>query len=68
MENNINSNNKTRMEWEKKTYKKYMVRFRNDTERDLIDYVKEQSELHGISTSELFKMALVEYIENNQFK
>ena len=56
-----------RMKWEKENYKKYVIRFRFDKDKDLMDYIEEQKEL-GIGTTELVRSALFEYMENNQFK
>ena len=56
-----------RMKWEKNNYRKYTVRFRFDTDEDMIKYVEEMNEI-GVGTTELFRLALKEYIENNQYK
>lgn len=51
---------KVKQRWESKAYTKYLVRFRNDTDRKLIDYLEKNKERVG--TSNIFRDALEEYI------
>lgn len=50
--------------WENKTYAKYMIRFRQDTDRKLIDYLEKNKERLG--TTNIFREALEEYIKSNK--
>ena len=52
--------------WESKAYTKYLVRFRNDTDRNLIDYLEKNKERMG--TSNIFRDALEMYIKNEKRK
>lgn len=52
--------------WESKAYTKYLVRFRNDTDRNLVDYLEKNKERMG--TSNIFRDALEMYIENEKRK
>lgn len=52
--------------WESKTYTKYLVRFRNDTDRNLVDYLEKNKERMG--TSNIFRDALEMYIKNEKRK
>ena len=52
--------------WESKAYTKYLVRFRNDTDRNLIDYLEKNKERMG--TSNIFRDALEMYIESEKGK
>lgn len=52
--------------WENKAYTKYLVRFRNDTDRNLIDYLEKNKERMG--TSNIFRDALEMYIKNEKRK
>lgn len=52
--------------WENKAYTKYLVRFRNDTDRNLVDYLEKNKERMG--TSNIFRDALEMYIENEKRK
>lgn len=52
--------------WESKAYTKYLVRFRNDTDRNLVDYLEKNKERMG--TSNIFRDALEMYIKNEKRK
>lgn len=52
--------------WESKAYTKYLVRFRNDTDRNLVDYLEKNKERMG--TSNIFRDALEMYIKNERRK
>ena len=52
--------------WESKAYTKYLVRFRNDTDRNLVDYLEKNKERMG--TSNIFRDALEMYIDNEKRK
>ena len=43
--------------WEAKTYKKYMIRLRQDTDKDIIDYIEQQKQ-NGVQISELVREGL----------
>jgi len=47
--------------WESKAYAKYMVRFRLDTDKRLIDYLEKNKE--RIGTTNIFREALEQYIK-----
>lgn len=46
--------------WENKAYTKYLVRFRNDEDRKLIQFIEKNKEHMG--TTNIFRDALEEYI------
>lgn len=46
--------------WESKAYRKYLIRFREDTDKRLIDYLEKNKERLG--TTNIFRDALEEYI------
>lgn len=46
--------------WESKAYTKYLVRFRNDEDRKLIQFIEKNKERMG--TTNIFRDALEEYI------
>ena len=50
--------------WENKAYTKYLVRFRNDTDRKLIDFIEKNK--GRIGTSEIFREALEMYIKSGK--
>ena len=52
---------KVRQKWEEENYKKYVIRFRNKDDMDLIKFVAEEKE-RGINTTELFRKALYDYM------
>ena len=52
---------KVRQKWEEENYKKYVVRFRNKDDMDLIKFVADEKE-RGINTTELFRKALYDYM------
>ena len=43
--------------WESKTYNRYVVRLRKDTDKELIDFI-ESKKAKGKGTSEIFKDAM----------
>lgn len=47
--------------WESKTYRKYLIRFREDADKTLIDYLEKNKERLG--TTNIFRDALEEYIK-----
>jgi hypothetical protein len=61
------TSSESKMKWEKENYKKYVVRFRTDRDKELMEYINKEKE-RGVGTTELFRDALTEYIENNQWK
>lgn len=50
--------------WENKTYVKYMLRFRQDEDRRLIDFIEKNKERMG--TTNIFREALEDYIKGNK--
>jgi hypothetical protein len=50
--------------WENKAYRKYLIRFREDTDRDLIDYLEKNKERFG--TTNIFRDALASYIKGER--
>lgn len=46
--------------WEAKTYKKYLVRLRPDTDAELIAYLEERKDTIG--TTQIFREALQDYL------
>ena len=52
--------------WENKAYTKYLVRFRNDTDSNLINYLEKNKERLG--TSNIFRDALELYIRHDNRK
>lgn len=46
--------------WEAKTYKKYLVRLRPDTDAELIAYLEERKDTLG--TTQIFREALQDYL------
>lgn len=49
--------------WMDKTYQKYLVNLRFDTDRRLIDFINANKE--KIGTTEIFRVALEEYLDNH---
>ena len=55
--NNVSyTSNEVKQRWESKAYRKFLIRFREDTDRDLIDYLEQHKEQFG--TTEIFRVAL----------
>ena len=50
--------------WENKTYTKYMIRFRQDIDGHLIDFLEKNKERLG--TTNIFREALEEYIKGKR--
>lgn len=50
--------------WENKAYRKYLIRFREDTDKVLIDYLEKNKERLG--TTNIFRDALEEYIKRER--
>lgn len=51
--------------WEAKAYKKYMIRLRLDTDKDLIEYI-EQKKQNGVQITELVREGLEQLKEGEQ--
>lgn len=56
MNNMSYTSNEVKQRWENKAYRKFLIRFREDTDRDLIDYLEQHKEQFG--TTEIFRQAL----------
>lgn len=50
--------------WENKAYTKYLVRFRRDMDKPLIDYIEKHKGVEG--TTNIFRDALEAYIKSNK--
>ena len=50
--------------WNAKTYRKYAINFRYDTDHKLIDYLEKNKERLG--TTNIFREALEDYIKGNK--
>ena len=50
--------------WNAKTYKRYAVNLRYDTDNHLIKYLEKQKDIDG--TTNIFRDALEEYIKGNK--
>lgn len=50
--------------WENKTYARYVVRLRRDTDKRLIDYIEKNK--GSVGTSGIFRDALDEYIKKEK--
>lgn len=50
--------------WESKVYRKYLVRLREDTDKQLIDYI--ESNKDRVGTTNIFRDALETYIESER--
>lgn len=59
-----NTSTEVKQRWESKAYAKYMVRFRLDTDKRLIDYLEKNKE--RIGTTNIFREALEQYIKNER--
>lgn len=55
-----NTSTEVKQRWESKAYRKYMIRFRCDTDKKLIDYLEKNKERLG--TTNIFRDALEMYI------
>ena len=47
--------------WEKRNYKKFLVRFRFDTDKRLLDFIEDYKD--EIGTTQIFREALILYIK-----
>ena len=59
-----NTSTEVKQRWESKAYTKYMVRFRRDTDKHLIDYLEKNKE--RIGTTNIFRDALEAYIRKEK--
>lgn len=54
--------NRAKQRWEGKTYRKYVLRLREDTDQELINYIETFKGRFG--TTEIFRVALQQLIDN----
>ena len=61
--NNVSyTSTEVKQRWENKAYKKFLVRFREDTDKEIIAYIEANKERFG--TTEIFRAAMEELIKN----
>ena len=61
--NNVSyTSSEVKQRWENKAYKKFLVRFREDTDKEIIDYIEANKERFG--TTEIFRAAMEMLIAN----
>ena len=61
--NNVSyTSSEVKQRWENKAYKKFLVRFREDADKDIIDYIEAHKERFG--TTEIFRAAMEALIQN----
>ena len=61
--NNVSyTSSEVKQRWENKAYKKFLIRFREDTDKEIIDYIEANKERFG--TTEIFRAAMEMLIEN----
>ena len=61
--NNVSyTSSEVKQRWENKAYKKFLVRFREDTDKEIIDYIEANKERFG--TTEIFRAAMEMLINN----
>lgn len=61
--NNVSyTSTEVKQRWENKAYKKFLVRFREDTDQEIIDYIEANKERFG--TTEIFRAAMEALIKN----
>ena len=61
--NNVSyTSSEVKQRWENKAYKKFLVRFREDTDKEIIDYIEANKERFG--TTEIFRAAMEALINN----
>lgn len=61
--NNVSyTSSEVKQRWENKAYKKFLVRFREDTDKEIIDYIEANKERFG--TTEIFRAAMEALIKN----
>lgn len=56
------TSSEVKQRWESKAYKKYLVRFRDDTDKEIINYIEANKERFG--TTEIFRAAMEMLIRN----
>ena len=56
------TSSEVKQRWENKAYKKFLVRFREDTDKEIIDYIEANKERFG--TTEIFRAAMEALIKN----
>ena len=61
--NNVSyTSSEVKQRWENKAYKKFLVRFREDADKEIIDYIEANKERFG--TTEIFRAAMEMLIAN----
>ena len=61
--NNVSyTSSEVKQRWENKAYKKFLVRFREDADKEIIDYIEANKERFG--TTEIFRAAMEMLINN----
>ena len=61
--NNVSyTSSEVKQRWENKAYKKFLVRFREDADKEIIDYIEANKERFG--TTEIFRAAMEALINN----
>ena len=61
--NNVSyTSSEVKQRWENKAYKKFLVRFREDADKEIIDYIEANKERFG--TTEIFRAAMETLIKN----
>ena len=61
--NNVSyTSSEVKQRWENKAYKKFLIRFREDTDKEIIDYIEANKERFG--TTEIFRAAMEALIKN----
>ena len=56
------TSSEVKQRWENKAYKKFLVRFREDADKEIIDYIEANKERFG--TTEIFRAAMEMLIKN----
>ena len=56
------TSSEVKQRWENKAYKKFLVRFREDADKEIIDYIEANKERFG--TTEIFRAAMEMLIAN----
>ena len=65
--NNVSyTSSEVKQRWENKAYKKFLIRFREDTDKEMIDYIEANKERFG--TTEIFRAAMEALIKNGEFE
>ena len=61
--NNVSyTSTEVKQRWENKAYKKFLVRFREDADKEIIDYIEANKERFG--TTEIFRAAMEALIKS----